>query len=69
MAEVETLRRLSAITFDWVKFEYERIATEIVQAHNALPMSERPSSGGFAINIGPPHDHFAPITKQKTLKK
>jgi hypothetical protein len=59
-AEIDTLRTLSQFVLDWVKQEHERIASQLVQDFNVLPLNYRAAApSSFVINVQP-KDHFAP---------
>ena len=55
--ELPALRELNAAALAWVRKEHWRVASEIVSAFNALPLSERMSAPDFTLNIEP-KDHY-----------
>lgn len=63
LAEIEKLRALSRFVLDWVRQEHGRIASEIVEAFNALPAIVRAVAPPFTIDVVS-KDHFAPKSQR-----
>ena len=60
LSELDVLRELCSVVLEWVKNEYERVASLIVAEFRAMPESIRASAPAFTIDILPAEDHFAP---------
>lgn len=67
LPDLARLRVLQQIALEWVRQEHWRVATEIVQAFDALPMIDRALAPHFSINVNE-KDVYAPKVKRTKQK-
>ncbi|WOJ89675.1 hypothetical protein RZS28_18135 [Methylocapsa polymorpha] len=67
LPELKALRALTQFVLEWVKQEHWRVASEIVQAFDAMPAAYRAAAPPFTINVQS-KDHFAPKKERRRQK-